>query len=245
MAHGLAFWSGEASNVTNNWLGDVFLDVFRSVFLSVATDLTDHDDSFSLRIVLECLDSIDMGSTNNWVTTDTNARGESDVTQLVHHLVGQGTGFGNQADLAWVWSSLCWDDACIGLAWGDQTRAVWSDNAGLAALFRRSVEFRGVLDRNAFGNHNNKWHFCVDSFFSSCLGELRWNEKYGDVSSGLVLGVFDRTEDRDSLAAFEFHLFAGFLRVHTTNNVGSGIQHALGVLHTFRASHALNDDLRI
>ena len=72
MAHGLAFWSSEACNVTNNWLGDVLADVRSSALFSIATDFTDHHDCIGVRVILECLKRIDMRGANDWVATDTN-----------------------------------------------------------------------------------------------------------------------------------------------------------------------------
>ena len=186
-----------------------------------------------------------MSSADDWVATDTNARSESDVAQLVHHLVGQSTGLGNQADLSWVWSSLCWDDAGIGLARRNQTWAVWSNDAGLAALLCSSVEFRGVLYWYTFGDHDDEWHLGINGFFRSSLGELRWHEDDRNVGSGLVLCIFHGAEHWNGLTALEFDLLAGFLWVDTTNDIGTRVEHALGVLHALRAGHALNDDLRI
>ncbi|OKL53067.1 hypothetical protein BSZ39_11465 [Bowdeniella nasicola] len=100
VSHGLALGSGEARDVADDRLRHAVLDVGRGALLGVATDLTNHDDEFGLGILFERLERIDVDRADDRVATDADARGEADVTQLVHHLVGQGAGLGHEANLA-------------------------------------------------------------------------------------------------------------------------------------------------
>src|SRR5699024_8745329 len=99
VAHGLALGGGGARDVADDRLADVGLDVLGRPLLGVAADLADHHDPGGVRIVLERLEGVDVGGADDRVAADAEGGGEADVGQLVHHLVGQGAGLGDQAQL--------------------------------------------------------------------------------------------------------------------------------------------------
>src|SRR5690606_9806658 len=98
VAHGPAGWGGEAGDVADDRLGDVVPDELRGALLRVPADLADHDDGVGVGILLERRQGVDVGGPDDRVTADADTRGEADVPQLVHHLVGQGAGLADQAD---------------------------------------------------------------------------------------------------------------------------------------------------
>ncbi|MCY1188026.1 hypothetical protein D9M73_290750 [compost metagenome] len=72
MTHTLTFRCSYTSNVTYYRLSHVRFDEFSSFFFRCTADLTDHDDSISIWIVLEQLKSFDLVHTWDWVTTNTD-----------------------------------------------------------------------------------------------------------------------------------------------------------------------------
>ena len=102
MTHRPTFWSGESGDVAHHWLGDVFCNVLGGVLLRVTTNFTNHDDRLGLRIILERLDRSNVGGADDRISTNADTAGESQVRQLVHHLVGQGAGLRYEPDLAWL-----------------------------------------------------------------------------------------------------------------------------------------------
>src|SRR5581483_6175837 len=112
--------------------------------LGVATDLTDHHDRVGLGVVLERTQAVDVRRTDHRVPADADAAGETDVPQLVHHLVGQGAALADQADPAGP-GDVRRDDARVGLAGRDDARAVGPDDPGLARLGRVGEEVGRVL----------------------------------------------------------------------------------------------------
>ena len=100
VAHRLALGGGEAGDVADDRLGHVLLDVGRGPLLGVATDLTDHHDDLGVGVRLERREGVDVRGADDRVAADADGRREPEVPQLVHHLVGQRAGLGDQADAA-------------------------------------------------------------------------------------------------------------------------------------------------
>ena len=123
VAHRLALGGGEAGDVADDRLGDVVLDVRRRALLGVAADLADHDDRVGLGVGLERREAVDVRGADDGVAADAHGRGEAEVAQLVHHLVGQRARLGHQPDAPGLGDGAG-DDARVGLAGADQAGAV-------------------------------------------------------------------------------------------------------------------------
>src|ERR1700746_3033057 len=89
---------GDPAHVADARLGHVLLDEPPGPFLGVAADLADHHDGVGLRVLLERLQAVDVRRPDHRVAADADRGGEADVAQLVHHLVGQRAGLGDQPD---------------------------------------------------------------------------------------------------------------------------------------------------
>ena len=242
VAHRLALGGGEARDVADDRLGDVLLDVRRRALFGVAADLADHHDRVGLRVVLERLEAVDVGGADDRVAADAHGRGEAEVAQFVHHLVGQRAGLGDQADAAGL-GDVRRDDARVGGSGADEAGAVRADDPGLLAVGDVvRPQLCGVVDRDALGDDDAQADLGVDRLERGGLGERRRDEDHGHVGAGGLHGLGDGPEDRD-LCAVDVDLGAGLARVDAADDLGAGGEHALGVLHALRAGHALDDDL--
>src|SRR5690606_22718620 len=242
VAHRLALGRGEPGDVADHGLGDVGLDVLGGALLGVPTDLTDHHDELGLRVGLERLQRVDVRGADDRVATDADGGGDTDVPQLVHHLVGQGAGLRHQTDLAGS-GDVGRDDAGVGLSRRDDARAVRTDDPGLVALRARVRPESGrVVHRDALGDHHGEGDLGVDGLDDRVLRELRRHEDHADVGARLLHGLFDGAEDGQVLAADGDGL-ARLTGVHAADDVGTGRQHLGGVLAALGAGEALDDDL--
>src|SRR5690606_13896969 len=130
VAHGLALGRGEPGDVAHDRLGHVLLDEGGGPLLRVPADLTDQHDRLGLRVLLERLEGVDVRGADDRVATDPDAGGEADVPQLVHELVGERAGLGDQADRAGV-GDVGRDDAGVRLPGRGDAGAVRADDPGL------------------------------------------------------------------------------------------------------------------
>ena len=134
VSHSASWWRRDTSNERNNWLSSVvvLLQEIGSLLLSRSSNLSNHDDTISLTILKEDLQAVDEVGSREWVTTDTNDEGlaKTALGGLVDSLVGEGTGTGHNTDAAALVDET-WHDTDLTLAWGDDTWAVRSDQAGL------------------------------------------------------------------------------------------------------------------
>src|SRR5699024_10263306 len=126
MPHRLALGGGEPGDVPDDRLGDVLLDVVRGAFLGVPTDLADHHDDVGLGVRLELADRVDVGGADDRVPADADRRGEPEIAQLVHHLVGERARLRYQADAPGP-GDVRGDDPDVGLAGADDSGAVRAD----------------------------------------------------------------------------------------------------------------------
>src|SRR5699024_6234382 len=153
-----------------------------------------HDD-VGVGVLLERIEGVDVIGTGDEVTADYETGGETDVTQLVHHLVGQGAGLGHQTDPPGLGDGGG-DDARVGLSGCDQPGTVRADDAGLVALVGGvGPEGGGVVHGDALGDDNGQTDLGVDRLHNGVLGELRWNEDHADVGAGGLHALGDGAED--------------------------------------------------
>src|SRR5690349_22325072 len=89
MAHALAGRCGDARDIGHHGLGHVALDEIGGGLFVGATDLTDHDDAFGLRIAFEQLEHVDEVHAAHRVAADADAGAlpETLVGGLEHALV--------------------------------------------------------------------------------------------------------------------------------------------------------------
>src|SRR5699024_4567731 len=104
------------------------------------------------------------------VSADADGGREAEVTQLVHHLVGQRAGLRDEAQLALL-RDVGRDDAGQRLTGGDDARAVGSDDAGgVAGRLRTGPDLGRILNRDAFGDDDEQTDTCIDGLDRGVLG---------------------------------------------------------------------------
>ena len=243
VAHRLALGGGEARDVADDRLGDVVLDVRRRALLGVAADLADHHDRVGLGVGLERRERVDVRGADDRVAADADGRGEAEVTQLVHHLVGQRARLGHQADAAGLGDGAG-DDAGVGLPGADEAGAVRADDPRGARVRGVLVEPRGVVDRDALGDHDDERDRGVDRLDHGGLGELRRHEHHRDVGAGGGDGLLAGVEDRD-VAALGRDGLAALAGGDARDDVGVRPEHAERVLGALGAGDALDEDLAV
>src|SRR5205085_5257039 len=93
------------------------------------------NDGLRLRVLLVRGEAVDVRRPGDGVAADADAGREADVAQLVHELVGQRARLADQPDVS-VLGDVPRDDADVGAAGRDETRAVRADDAGTALVLR-------------------------------------------------------------------------------------------------------------
>ncbi|MND44866.1 hypothetical protein D3C80_357150 [compost metagenome] len=240
MAHALARRCGNTSDVGNDRLGDVGLDVGRGFFFSRTADLADHDDRFGLRVFLEQLQDVDEVGARDRVTADADAGrlAEAGVGGLLHSFVGQGAGTRNDTDLAWQ-VNVTWHDADLALARSDDAWAVRADQ-GNTQLVALDLGIQHVQGRNAFGDADDQLDAAESRFQDRVFAERSRNVDNRSVSTGSRNGFFNGVEHWQAQVSG-----AALAWGHAANHLGAVGDGLFGVESTLRAGEALADDFGV
>jgi hypothetical protein len=101
VTHRLAFGRGEPGHVADDRLGHVLLDVGGRPRSSASPPISPIITIASVSgSSWNACEAVDVRGADHRVAADADGGGEADVAQLVHHLVGQRAGLGDQADPA-------------------------------------------------------------------------------------------------------------------------------------------------
>src|SRR5690349_13205605 len=239
--HRLALRGGEPGHVADDRLGLVLVDAGSGPLLGVAADLADHHDGVGLRVLLERLQAVDVRGPDHRVAADADRGGEADVAQLVHHLVGQRAGLGDQPD-APLAGDVGRDDAGVRLAGRGDARTVRPDDPGPVARGAGACpELGRVVHRDALGDHDAQRDLRLDRLDHRVLGAGRRHEHHRHVRAGRGHGVADRAEHRD-VGAVQVDGLARLARVGAADDPGPRGQHARAVLAALGAGDALDHD---
>ena len=238
VAHAPAGRSRLAGDETYNRLCAIGFDPVGCFGFHTTADLTDHYDALGFRIVHEQFNGFFGGGTDDGVTANTDGGSDAHTGfhDLVSRFVGQGTGFRNDADIAFF-EDKSGHDTHFAFTCGDDTGTVRADEAGVLAL-QVVFHFHHVLDGNAFGDTNHQGNSCVCGFHHCIGSESRGNEDDADVCAGLLNGISYGI--KNGLFQVEGTAFTGG---YTTNQVGTIFNHLGGVEGAFRAGKSLNNNL--
>ena len=185
-----------------------------------------------------------MGGSHNWVTANTNAGGEAQVTQLVHELVGQGARLGNQTKAAGS-RDIGRSNADIALSGANDSGAVRADQAH-ATLKRIINESGRILNGDTFGDDDQSFNSGINSFNRRVLGVCRGHEDNRNICTSFLTGLRNASKHGNlnvtGSAVFsaravrlnvEGHRSTGLAGVHTADNIRAGSQHAGRVFLAF------------
>lgn len=235
MSHSASWWSRDTGDERNNWLASsvVLLQEIGSLLLSRSSDLSDHDDTIGLSIFKEDSQAVDEVGSGEWVTTDTDDKGlaKTALGGLVDGLVGKSSGTGDDTDAAALVDET-WHDTDLALAWGDDTWAVRSDQAGLVLGLQDVGDADHVVLWDTLGNTaavlgavlwifhrlssipDNEWHLGGNGLLNTSSGHWRWNEDGRCICASLLHCLLNRRPDWKIEV-----LLAGLLWVGASNNI--------------------------
>mmetsp|Transcript_19353 Transcript_19353/g.45283 ORF Transcript_19353/g.45283 Transcript_19353/m.45283 type:complete len:326 (-) Transcript_19353:31-1008(-) len=189
VSHASAGGCRETCNETNDGLlVAAGAEPLSSLLLCGASDLTNHNDTFSLRVADEVLQAVEEVGAVERVTTNANASGLAKPSNsgLVHSLVRQGARPRNDANLALL-VDITRHDTDLALAGLDDAWAVRSDKTG------RGLRVQGCLDPNhillwdALGDANHQGNLSLEGLQNR--GGSSWRRDIDHTGVGLDGGL--------------------------------------------------------
>lgn len=246
MTHSSTGGSRDTGNERADGLGHVsgevvLLQELSSLLLGGTTDLTNHDDTVSVLVLKEDLETVNEVGTGKGVTSDTDNEGltETDLGGLVNGLVGEGTGSRNDTDSASLVDGRG-HDTDLALAGGDDTGTVGADKSGLGLGLEHVNNSDHVVLGDTLSDTDNEGELGRDSLLDRGGGKRRGDEDGGGVASGLLHGLGNGAEDGE----VEMGL-ASLLGVGTTDDLGAVVDGLLGVEGTLLTGETLEQDLGV
>src|SRR6266540_6683982 len=237
VAHAPARRRLEAGDVGDHRLGHPLGHEAGGLLLLVPADLADHHHRLGLRVGLEAGQHVDEVRPDHGVAADAHRGGLPDpgLGHLVHHLVGERAGAGDQADRPAV-GDLAGDDADVGLAGRDHTGAVGPDQRD--ALGAHVVPRPGHVEHgDVLGDQHDRADAGVDRLVERVDREAGGHEDQRGVGAALGDRVGHGVEHRDAL-----DLLAGLARRDAGDHVGAVGAVAQRVEAALAAGEALDDE---
>lgn len=150
----------------------VGLEELGGILLGGTTNLTDHDDTVGLGVLEEDLEAVNEVGAGEGVTTDTDDERLTETSEggLVHGLVGQGTGTGDDTDTTALVDEAG-HDTDLALTGSDDTRAVRTDQAGLVLGLKNVGDADHVVLGDTLSNANNEAHLSSDGLLDTGSGK--------------------------------------------------------------------------
>nr|GME07389.1 Uncharacterised protein [Ipomoea batatas] len=240
VAHTFALRCRYARNVADNRLGHVLFDERSSFFFRTTTDFTDHDDRFSLWIVLEHFQDVDEVRARDRVAADadTGRLTVTDIGGLLNGFIGQGTGTRNDTDTARL-VNVARHDADLTFARSDHTRAVWPDHAH-ACFIQLHLHGQHIQRWDAFGDGDDQLDTCIDSFQDTVFAERSWHIDDGCGRACGFNGFTHGVEHRQAQMGG-----AAFARCYAANQLRAVCQRLLRVESSLSAGESLANDFGV
>ena len=144
MSHSSSRWRGNTSNEREH--GQVPLVVGRkplsSLFLSSATDFSNHDDALGLGVLNEALKHVDEVGSVEWVTSnaDDSRLSKAEAGGLVNGFVSERARPGDDSDLALL-MDVAGHDSNLAFAWLDNAGAVGPNESSLILALDDRFDF--------------------------------------------------------------------------------------------------------
>ena len=154
-------------------------------------------------------------------------------------MVGQSSRLANQANTTSL-RDVPRDDPRVGFSRTDQAWAVRTNHPRRSCILRILEKLGRVRDGNAFGDDDNQRHARINSFDDGALGKARRNKDHRNVGASGSHCIANGVEDGNPV-----DLLTTLAGGHTSNDLGTGFDHAAGVLGAFTTGDALNQDLAV
>mmetsp|Transcript_24151 Transcript_24151/g.35410 ORF Transcript_24151/g.35410 Transcript_24151/m.35410 type:complete len:256 (-) Transcript_24151:280-1047(-) len=165
---------GSCNESNNRFAGiTVFLQPFGCVLLSTSTDLPNHDDTFSLRVMCESLQTVyEIGSIER-ITSDADAStlSETNLGSLGDCFISEGTGPAHDSDFSLL-MDITRHNTNLAFFRLDNSRTVGADQSTSSLLVQVPLHLDHVLLGNSLGNTNNKCYFVLNSINNSIRCKL-------------------------------------------------------------------------
>mmetsp|Transcript_24150 Transcript_24150/g.35407 ORF Transcript_24150/g.35407 Transcript_24150/m.35407 type:complete len:251 (-) Transcript_24150:335-1087(-) len=167
---------GSCNESNNRFAGiTVFLQPFGCVLLSTSTDLPNHDDTFSLRVMCESLQTVyEIGSIKRITSNaDACALTETDLGSLGNSLVCEGARSTDDSNLS-LFMDIPWHNANLTFLWLDNARAVRTNESTGSLLVKMPLHLDHVLLGYSLSNTHNKSYFILHSINNSISSKFWW-----------------------------------------------------------------------
>ena len=195
VTHSAARRSRLASDETNN--RQVAVVIFReplgSLLLSFTADLTNHNDTLSLRIIDELGEHIDeVGAVERITTNADNGRlAEVVLGSLVDSLVGESTGARDDTNLSLL-MNVARHDTNLAFAGLDDTGAVRANQSRLVLRSHDGLHLDHVEGGDTLSDAHDEVHLGLDGFQDGVGREGRRDVDHRGLSIGLLLALGER-----------------------------------------------------
>mmetsp|Transcript_20995 Transcript_20995/g.41176 ORF Transcript_20995/g.41176 Transcript_20995/m.41176 type:complete len:445 (-) Transcript_20995:21-1355(-) len=244
MAHTTARRRGKSSNEADDGLVgvSVLLEPLRCLLLSSSTNLTNHDNTLSLRVVGEPLEAVNEVGSVEGVTANSDNSGlaKTCLSGLRDSFVGEGSRTGHNTDLTGG-VNVAGHDTDLALVGLDDARAVRSDETGGGLALQMPLDLEHVLLGDTLSNANDERHLSLDGLKNSTGSDRGRDKDHRGINTNGILGLLDGVEHGETKvllttlagAGASDHLSAirdGLLTVESTLLTGKSLAENLGVL---------------
>mmetsp|Transcript_4611 Transcript_4611/g.6746 ORF Transcript_4611/g.6746 Transcript_4611/m.6746 type:complete len:257 (-) Transcript_4611:147-917(-) len=219
----------------------MLLEPLRSFFLRSTSNLTNHDDALSLRIIREAFETVDEIGPVKRVTSNSDAGrlSQSSRRSLMYGLVGERPTAGYHANFTWS-VDVSWHDTDLAFTGFDDSRAVWSDQTGLVLSLEHVLYAGHVLLGYTLGNGHNERDFRFNCIHDGLGAEWGWNVNHRGVGLHAFHSFCNRVEDGQAQM-----FLSALLRGDSAHHLGSVCYGLLTVKCSLFAGKALTNHARI
>ena len=194
----------------------------------------------SVSVVVEKFDGIQERSADDGVAADPDAGGLADPKsrELIDGFISESAATADNTDITLLMDAAR-HDADLAFAWGDDARAVRSDQTGLVSI-DDCRNAHHVNHGNSFRDADDQRYFGVCGFENRVRGVRRRDKNYRSTRCGSLHGFGDGVE-YGSLKMFR----AALAGSDTANDIRTVLDHLLCVESSFTPGKALHDEFRL
>ena len=253
MTHSLSRRSSRSGNESHDGFADIICGPRCSFLLCIATNFTNHNDCFGLRVRLKRSQAVNKSSAVHWVSTDSNACRLSFVNahRLRNSLIGQGSGFANNPDTSFG-MNMSWHDSnfcATAISRRYDSWAIGTNQSNPRSVFDIGHSFHHVECRDTLSNaHYNAFTFDAVKGISSfhyCFSGKGWRDIDDSCISVSCSNRFTHTVPHREWITLQLHGLTAFAGRTSTDNVCAVFDHLIGMEHALLSCNSLYQDFRI